>query len=380
MEKTSLAREAHFNKLNNSTTDESQKELNLPQAAINYFKEYFEQTNSEISIRQRLIDLKQTGSLENYISEKEEIVGSANIDDRFEKMFYFINGLNKTIFKAVLNKNLRSFEKANEAALSFPRIVFGAPTSSRPLIDVNSQAGKTYFWDNKLCFKSETLVIDLRNIRKNNKEKSKSKNTSIEGRKKTKETELKKETINNSNKDEVKEDTTRESIIKNELKNQNTNVKETKEIKEIKDIKTIKETDSENKTRAKEGTEPLLIECKKSEEKTYTSKNVVNKDLKYYMGNLKLTDREKKIELEGSIKNKVPKNTKISELITTVVDKNSANVMNVHCNDYLGFKPKLSSLDSGHKYGSFYDERFAQNKTEDHITGNMPRLMPGKPN
>ncbi|PVU92342.1 hypothetical protein BB561_003883 [Smittium simulii] len=165
--RAALAREAYYNKLDNSSTDHPQEELNSPQAVINYFKEYFEQPNSEISIRQRLIDLKQTGSLEDYISEKKKIVGSENIDGNFEIMLYFINDLEKISLKHTVfavTKSEPQYEKMNIDALvarikkqskeiaSFlikkvykPKIVFVAPTNNRAFINVNSQAEKIYF-------------------------------------------------------------------------------------------------------------------------------------------------------------------------------------------------------------------------------------------
>ncbi|PVU86546.1 hypothetical protein BB561_006664 [Smittium simulii] len=114
-----------------------------------------------------------TGSLDDYISEKEKIVGSENIDGNFEIMLYFINDLDKTILKAVLDINSRTFDKAkNEpqyekmdinalvarikkkskdiASFSIkrvykPKIVFAAPTNNRAFINVNSQAENIYF-------------------------------------------------------------------------------------------------------------------------------------------------------------------------------------------------------------------------------------------
>ncbi|PVU90015.1 hypothetical protein BB561_005067 [Smittium simulii] len=106
--RATLARKAYYNKLNSSTIKYPQEKLKLPQAP-----------NSEISLRQRLIDLKQTGLLEDYISEEKGIVGSANIDGNLKKMVYFINGLVKTTLKAVLVINLRTFDKTKEVALSF---------------------------------------------------------------------------------------------------------------------------------------------------------------------------------------------------------------------------------------------------------------------
>ncbi|PVZ97702.1 hypothetical protein BB558_006332, partial [Smittium angustum] len=206
--RAALAKEAYYAELDKDTP--IIKELETVKYLIKHFKPLFEHPNAEISLRQRLLDLKQEGSLEEYIMAEEALVGSANIGDDFERSFFFINGLKKPILKAVLEKNPRNFTQSKEYALSFvtksetmvamvknpeilpktikseedddrmdvdtirarlqahseeiaalsvrnynsyrPKVVFAAPTNKRAPIDINSKAGKSYFISNGLCF------------------------------------------------------------------------------------------------------------------------------------------------------------------------------------------------------------------------------------
>ncbi|PVZ96545.1 hypothetical protein BB558_007546, partial [Smittium angustum] len=112
-----LTKAAYYAELDRAGT--TLKEFVTVNTVIEYFKPKFQQPNSELFLRQRLNDLKQTGTLEEYITREETLVGSTSIDGKFERMFYFINGLKEQVLKSVLDKNPRTFEEAKQHALAF---------------------------------------------------------------------------------------------------------------------------------------------------------------------------------------------------------------------------------------------------------------------
>ncbi|PVU95211.1 hypothetical protein BB560_005872 [Smittium megazygosporum] len=76
MGRAGIVRNSYYTELDNNiiTEVENGKEL------IEYFSPKFQQANSEIASRQKLVDLKQTGLLEKYILVETNLVGSATIE------------------------------------------------------------------------------------------------------------------------------------------------------------------------------------------------------------------------------------------------------------------------------------------------------------
>ncbi|OMH80414.1 hypothetical protein AX774_g6149 [Zancudomyces culisetae] len=200
-----LARNAYYAELDDEKS--KKKELEKISELITYFAPKFQQPNSEIILRQRLNDLKQVGSIEEYILQEEEIVGSVNFKDDFDRMYHFMSGLKKDVLKAVMSKNPRTFDDLKQNAINFvnetttgtammnagikeaetpeymdldyikteleeqkeqlnainlnyrnqnsskrQKIVYTDPTNDRAPIDVYSKEGKEYIIRNRLCF------------------------------------------------------------------------------------------------------------------------------------------------------------------------------------------------------------------------------------
>ncbi|PVV00908.1 hypothetical protein BB560_004694 [Smittium megazygosporum] len=112
-----LIRESYYSELDKTTPTAQQ--FQTVKALIEYFAPKFKQPNAEIWLRQKLLDLKQTGRLEDYIQEEESIVGSTELGSEMERIFLFVNGLKPEILKAVLERTPTTFTQAKDFAMSF---------------------------------------------------------------------------------------------------------------------------------------------------------------------------------------------------------------------------------------------------------------------
>ncbi|OMH82871.1 hypothetical protein AX774_g3638 [Zancudomyces culisetae] len=115
--KAGLARDSYYAELDNDNPKVS--EIKTVAGMIEYFAPTFKQENAELNLRQRLLDLKQTGSLQEYIQKEELIVGSSSFEGKWERAFLFINGLKKEILKAVIDRAPKDFEDAKKHALDY---------------------------------------------------------------------------------------------------------------------------------------------------------------------------------------------------------------------------------------------------------------------
>ncbi|PVV02118.1 hypothetical protein BB560_003437 [Smittium megazygosporum] len=98
--RATLTRESYYSELDKA--NHTFYKLKTIRDLIHYFGPRFKQPNSETWLRQNLLDLKQTVSLESYIQEKESIIGSTELT-----------------LKAVLERTPTTFIQAKDFAMSY---------------------------------------------------------------------------------------------------------------------------------------------------------------------------------------------------------------------------------------------------------------------